>query len=355
MNLLDRYIVRAILSAVLMVMSVFLALGALYIFIDQQNDVGTGSYTTLSALWYTLLNLPQQAYELLPITALIGSLLGLGSLARGSELTVVRAAGVSVAHLAGIALMAGLVLIGVEVILGEFLAPPLEQTARLQKAFSKLSDVGFGAGTGAWVRDGDLMLNVAGQSGERQFGSTQSFELSPQHRLLAIGHANRATAGAKGKWLLSGYSESRFADETVMARQGGQRILESNVTAGFLGLAIENPDQLTSRALWKLIRYFHANSLDAREYEFAFWSRIARTVAIAFSVLLAIPFVLGSMRSAGAGTRMLMGLVLGIAFFLLQKLIESGTVVFALNPFALAWFPTALLSAVTLTLLTRTR
>ena len=49
-------------------------------------------------------------------------------------------------------------------------------------------------------------------------------------------------------------------------------------------------------------------------------------------MLLAIPFVLGSLRSAGAGTRMLMGLVLGIAFFLLQRLIESGTVVFNLDP-----------------------
>ena len=52
--------------------------------------------------------------------------------------------------------------------------------------------------------------------------------------------------------------------------------------------------------------------------------------------------MLGSLRSAGAGTRMLMGLVAGIAFFLLQRLIESGTVVFDLNPVLLAWMPTAL-------------
>ena len=83
MNLIDRYIVRAILGSVLLVMSVLLALGALFVFIDQQDDIGTGHYTAVSAVWYTLLNLPQQAYELLPITALIGSLLGLGSLARG--------------------------------------------------------------------------------------------------------------------------------------------------------------------------------------------------------------------------------------------------------------------------------
>jgi lipopolysaccharide export system permease protein len=354
-SVLDRYIVRAILGAVALVMVVVLVLGALFVFIDQQDDVGTGHYTALGAFWYTLLNLPQLAYELLPIVALIGSLLGLGSLARGSELTVVRATGVSIARLASIALLAGLLLVLFEVLLGEFLAPPLEQAAREGKAFSKLNNVSFGGGSGAWVRDGDLILNVAGQSSERQFGSMQIFELSPQHRLLSIGHAARSVAGAKGKWLLSDYTESRFDGDTVTTRPPAERVLESNVSAGFLGLAVEDPKQLTGRALWRLISYFRSNGLDTREYVFAFWSRIARTVAIAFCVLLAIPFVLGSLRSSGTGTRMLMGLLLGVGFFLLQRLIESGTIVFNLNPVVLAWLPTTLLALVTVTLLARAR
>jgi lipopolysaccharide export system permease protein len=355
MSILDRYIVRAILGAVLMVLMVMLVLGALFLFIDQQDDIGTGHYTTLGAFWYTLMNLPQLAYELLPIMALIGSLLGLGSLARGSELTVIRATGVSVGRLASMALLAGLILTLLEVLLGEFLAPPLQTAAREQKAFSKLSgSVSFGGG-GAWVRDGDLILNVAGQSSERQFGSMQIFELSPEHRLLAMGHAGHAVSGSKGKWLLSDYAESRFQDNTVTTRPAGERLLESNVSAGFLGLAVEDPKQLTGRALWRLITYFRNNSLDAREYVFAFWSRIARTVAVMFTVLLAIPFVLGSLRSAGTGARMLMGLLLGVGFFLLQRLIESGTIVYNLNPVLLAWLPTALLVLVTFALLARAR
>jgi hypothetical protein len=39
----------------------------------------------------------------------------------------------------------------------------------------------------------------------------------------------------------------------------------------------------------------------------------------------------------------------------MQRLIESSTVVFALNPVVLAWLPTALLAAVSLALLARTR
>jgi lipopolysaccharide export system permease protein len=325
MSILDRYIIRSILGSVLLVMSVLLVLGALFVFIEQQDEIGVGHYTTIDALWFTLLNLPQQAFELLPITTMIGSLLGMGSLARGSELTVIRATGVSTARIAGTALMAGLLLIGVEILLGEFLAPPLQVAAREQKAFSKLTNVSFGGGGGAWVRDGNLILNVAGQSGERQFGGMQVFELSPEHRLRAIGHAARATAGSNHRW------------------------------QGFLGLAVQDPDQLTSRALWRVIRYFQSNSLDVRAYLFAFWSRIARTLAIAFAVLLAIPFVLGPLRSAGAGTRTMMGLLLGVGFFLLQRLIESGTVVFSLNPVVLAWLPTTLLATVTLLLLARVR
>jgi lipopolysaccharide export system permease protein len=354
-SVLDRYLVRTILSAVLLVMMVFLMLGGLWVLIDQQDDIGIGHYTVWSALWYTLLNLPQQAYELLPITVLIGALIGLGSLARASELTVVRSTGVSVARIAGTTLMAAALLVGAELVLGEFLGPPLQRAAREQKAFSKLSNVSFGTGSGAWVRDGDLILNVAGQSGERQFGSMLIFELSPQHQLESVGRARRATAGSKGKWLLTDYAESRFADDTVSSSAPAQRILESNVTAGFLGLAVQDPDQLTIRALGRLISYYRSNALDAREYVFAFWSRIARTVAVAFCALLAIPFALGPLRSAGAGTRMLLGIILGVGFFLLQRLIESSTVVFALNPVLLAWLPTALLAAVSLGLLAKTR
>ncbi|MGH8298006.1 MAG: LPS export ABC transporter permease LptG [Steroidobacteraceae bacterium] len=379
MSVLDRYIVRTVLGAVALVTVVFLILGGLFVFISQQHDIGVGHYTVADAMWYTLLNLPQQVYQLLPITAVIGSLLGLGQLARGSEITVIRATGVSVARLAGTALVAAALLIAFEFAIGEFVAPQLQEAANQQKAFSQFNSVSFGGGTGAWVRDGDLILNVARQSGSRQFAGMQVFEMSPQHTLLSIGHAASATAAGHRTWMLRGYTESSFLYQSadaplaqpacgqpaaqcrpppvaqVTASAPGRKELQSNVTAGFLGLAVQDPEQLTLRSLWQLIGYFHTNSLDATQYLFAFWSKIARTVAIAFSVLLAIPLVQGSMRAAGAGTRLMLGLVIGIAFFLLQRLIESGTIVFNLDPVILAWLPTALLATVTLLLLARAR
>ena len=96
MNILDRYLYRTVLIYAAMAMAVLLTLGALFVFISQQNDIGVGSYSAGDAFLFTLLNLPQQAFELLPIGAMIGALMGLGHLASGSELVVTRASGVSV-------------------------------------------------------------------------------------------------------------------------------------------------------------------------------------------------------------------------------------------------------------------
>lgn len=354
MNILDRYIVRRILAMTALVMAVIIALAVLFTFIAEQGDTGTGHYGSLDALWFSLMSVPQQAWELLPIGALIGSLLGLGGLAGGSELTVARAAGVSVRRLALAVCIAGVLLVGVETVLGEMLAPPLQQVARQQKAFARFSNASFGGGA-AWVRDGNLILDVEQSRDGEAHGGMLIFELSNDHHLLAVGRAVHAAAGADHRWVLHGYSESRFDGDQVKASSQSVRTLASNISDQFLHLATAEPGELTSGALWSLIRYYRANSLDPKPYLFAFWSRIARTCAIVFAVLLAIPFVLGPMRSAGTGSRLLLGLLLGLGFFFLQRFIESGTIVFDLDPVLLAWLPTAILVVVTLGLLARVR
>jgi lipopolysaccharide export system permease protein len=354
MNILDRYIVGRILATTALVMAVIIGLAVLFTFIGEQGDTGTGHYGSLDAFWFSLMSVPQQAWELLPIGALIGSLLGLGGLASGSELTVARAAGVSVARLAVSVFIAGLLLVGIEVVLGELLAPPLQQVARQQKAIERFAEATFRGGS-AWVRDGNLMLDVEQSQDGEVHGGMLVFELSNDHHLQAVGRAARALPGTDRHWVLRDYAESRFSGDQVKASSQGVRSLDSNISGQFLNLAMSAPGELATGALWKLIGYYRANSLDPKPYLFAFWSRIARTGAIAFAVLLAIPFVLGPMRSAGTGSRLLVGLLLGLGFFFMQRFIESGTIVFDLDPVLLAWLPTSILIIVTLGLLTRVR
>lgn len=354
-GVLDRYILRSVLSAVLMVVLVLVSLGGLFLFIGQQDDIGVGSYGAADAIVFVALNIPQQIWELLPISALIGALLGLGNLARGSELIVLRAAGLSVWRIARPVALAGVLLVLLAVLLGETLGPPMQQLARQEKAFAKFADVSFAGSGDAWVRDGKLLVNVERQIGESRFGGMMIYEINDDGRLVAIGRAVSARGNAQGGWALEQYSETRFVGDRTQSSRSPRHALSSGVSAEFLGVAAASPDQLPTAALWKMLRHLESNGLDSREALFAFWSRISRTTATLFAVLLAVPFVFGSLRSSGAGVRVALGLVLGIGFFLLQRMLESGAVVFRGDPVLLAWVPTLLMASAAFVLISRTR
>jgi lipopolysaccharide export system permease protein len=354
-NLIDRYLIRSVLGGVLVVMAVLLTLGALFLFAGQQDDIGVGSYSALDAFWFVLLNVPQQVYEMMPIGVLIGSLLGLGALARGSELTVLRAAGVSVWRVAGSVAMAGALLIVLAVLCGEFLAPPLQAMAKQQKLLSKFSTITFAGRAGPWVRDGNLLINVTQQSGSAEFAGMLIFELDDDHQLQSVASASTASIQPDGGWRLSHYASTKFGEKRIESELQESRSFHSTVGGDFLALTVSAPRQLDTRKLWGLIGHLRENSLDSSEQEFAFWSRIARTSAIVFAALLAVPFVFGNLRSAGAGARTLLGVLIGVSFFLVQRMLESGAVVFDASPVVLAWFPTALLASAALVLIARTR
>jgi lipopolysaccharide export system permease protein len=354
-NLIDRYLIRAVLGGSLVVMGVLLTLGALFLFANQQDDIGVGTYTALDAFWFVLLNIPQQVYELMPIGVLIGSLLGLGALARGSELTVLRAAGISVWRIAGSVAMAGVLLIFVAVLCGEFLAPPLQAMAKQQKLLSKFSTITFAGRSGPWIRDGDLLIHVAQQSAAGEFAGMVIFELSDDHALKSVATASTARVQPDNSWKLSHYASTMFGGDRIESQLQESRDFKSSVGGDFLSLTVSAPRQLETRVLWGLIRHLQENALDSSEQEFAFWSRIARTTAILFAALLAVPFVFGSLRASGSGARTLLGVLIGVTFFLIQRLTESGAVVFDASPLVLAWMPTALLAAAALGFIARTR
>ena len=140
MGVLARYIVRTVLGYTALVMLVLTALGALFMFIGQQDDIGTGEYTATQALLFVGLNLPGYLVQLLPVAALIGALLGLGNLARGSELVVRRASGVTTARFCAWLCTAGIVLAALMFVVGEYVAPPLGQYARQMKVFAKYDE-----------------------------------------------------------------------------------------------------------------------------------------------------------------------------------------------------------------------
>jgi lipopolysaccharide export system permease protein len=354
-NILDRYLYRTVLIYTAMAMAVLLTLGALFVFISQQGDIGTGSYSAGDAFLFTMLNLPQQAFELLPIGALIGALMGLGNLAAASELVVTRASGVSVWRIAWPVGAAGLTLALVMYGIGEYAAPPLAQFAKREKTTDKLADVSFAGLRSAWVKDGNLMLRVQTGEVDQAFGGVSLFQLDGPTKLRSIQRAARISVADPGRWRLHNVATSRFGDDHVTGGMVGETTMQSTVNPEFLGLAATDPQMLTLRGLASYIDHLRRNSLDTAFFEIGYWSRIARVFAVIVVTLLALPFVFGPLRTTGAGTRTVIGVMLGVVFFLVTRTIENGGQLFGLNPALVGWLPTAAIALCTLIAISRTR
>jgi lipopolysaccharide export system permease protein len=355
MKLIDRYLARTVLLHTLMVMAVLLALMSLVTFINQQDDIGEGSYQVADAFLVTLLLLPQQAYQLLPIGALIGAITGLGALARDSELTVLRAAGVSVARIAGSAAMAGAVVAAALWLIGEYLAPPADLYARQYKIFSRYAQLEIAGSRSAWVREGSWFINVRQQAAENLFGGVYLFELGPDRHLQLVGRAETARQDPDDRWVLSNYAETRLAGDHVETRSARREVTGAKFNAEFLGLAVTEPSSLPLRDLYAYRKHLEANNLDTRAWEIAFWSRVARLVAAVVVCVFAVPFAFGPLRSAGAGARTVLGIMAGVLFILLTQTLENSGQVYDLNPLLVAWGPTLLMAAVAAAAIWRTR
>jgi lipopolysaccharide export system permease protein len=355
MTVLARYVVRAVIGYTLLVTLVLLILNGLYLLITQQDEIGTGSYTALSALIYVGLRLPQSSFDMLPIASLIGALLALGNLARSMELVVIRAAGVSVARISTWVFTAGLLLMAMTWTLGEYVAPPLEQYAREMKTFQKFRDYSMAGDRGAWAKDGDTIFAVQRQSAENSYGGVYVFHFTPQKRLASVGHANNASIDARNRWELTGYRESRFQDERVVPSREPSTSLETNLSSEFLGLASVKPEVMPVTGLISYAQHLKRNGLDARTVETALWARIARTLAVAIIVVLAVPFAFGPMRSTGTGARTVVGIMIGVLFLLVARLMDSSGAIFDLPPFVVGWSPTILLALITTIAVSRVR
>ena len=354
MGILSSYLMRSILASTMLVLLVLLALAGLFEFISQLEDT-QGDYGIPQALLFSILRLPQLSFEMLPIAALIGSLLGLGGLANNSELVVMRTAGLSVTRLAGMVAISGAVLMIFTGVVGEFIGPSLDYFARTMRDEGRYGQQDRDIGNAAWVKDGPVILNLERINSEFEFGALYMFRFNPDNTLKSIARAENSGIDDNDKWILQNFRETRFRDDGVQVVESSLAVESFDVNAELLGITLVKPVSLSARGLLSYVNYLRKNDLSAERYETELWSRISKTATVIVMPVLALAFVFGSLRSAGSGSRLLIGVLIGLGYFLASEMIANSGQVFNLNPAVVTWLPSLALVVVTAFALSKVR
>lgn len=353
MKILDKYIGKFIIVGVLSVLTVLVALVAMIDFTSESDYIGQKQYTVWHAIGYVLLRMPQKIYELFPMISLLGTMLGLGTLANNSELVVIRAAGITTIQLVISIMKTAVILIVIALFIGEVVAPPAVQYAKLKRVTAMDSQVSLNTDYGLWARDGDTFINVRRVETDGRLTGITLYRFSALNELLAITKAKHAKHDGTS-WQLYKVTITS-TDKNLQVKKHGKLPWPTLLSPDLVNVVSVSPENLAIWNLQSYISYLEENSLDTSLYKLSFWGKIFMPLTIAAMVLIAIPFVLGSLRHVGVGQRVLIGFLGGLVFYLINRLSGQMGIVYGLPPFISASAPTLIVLITSLYFLKRIR
>lgn len=354
MKILDRYLATNIISATLVVLLTLIGLAIFISLVREIRDIGTGSYGVLSSLEYVLFDLPQEVYNFFPVAALLGVLLGLGVLANHSELIVMRASGVSLAHISWAVIKAAIFLLIFATIIGEWLGPLAEHSAESRKELLTSSGQALKTGGGTWIRDGQNFLYIHTVYNSKHLEGVSRYEFDQQRNLITASYAKTGDY-ENGAWLMHDVVSSHITPTHVTSEKIPAISWHLTVNPSLLRISAVDPDEMSLLQLHAYIRYLNGNNLNSSSYALAFWQRILQPLATLVMVWLAIPFIFGSLRSMSIGLRIIIGSTVGFCFYILNQFFGPFSIVYQWPPFLAALLPTLLFALAAFLLQRRVR
>jgi lipopolysaccharide export system permease protein len=340
MRRLRGYIFSTVLMAILLVLLIITGVDVLASLIDQREDI-TDSYGIVQILTYVLLGVPGRLFIYLPFASLIGCLAGLGVLANSSELTVMRAAGVSIARILWYALRPALLLIVIGLAMEQWLVPPAKQFAESYRSLALHEDGGGISKYGLWHREGSNFIHFNAVEPNGVLYGVAIYEFAPDSTMRRAAYAQRAIYNNQ-TWILEDLRETRFLGEQNEQSFFESKVWETELSPQLLNVLILEPMDLAMTDLWRYANYLNSQELSAQEYFLAFWTKLLQPLAVVSLVLLAGVTIFGPLREATMGFRVTIGVVIGIAFRTFQDMLGPASLVFGFSPLLAAALPIVL-------------
>jgi len=339
----QRYLMRETLQAILLVLLAFVVLFGFFDFVEEVRGVGRGRYDIWVAFGTVLFSLPGLVYELIPVACLIGTLYALATLARHSEITVLRASGLATRNLLGTLYRVAALLALATFLLGEVLVPVSDRLGQELKAGAM--DKSFaqqGFISGIWVKDGRDFINIRNAVSESFLEDVRIYSFDGTGALTSVVDARTAAFADRGGWLMSEVVKTSIDGERASVERRQSDVWNSSITPSLLSALVIAPERMSLFDLFNYTRHLSGNRQNTERYEIAIWKKLFYPLASLVMVTLALPFGYAHDRVGGVSLKIFGGVMLGIAFYALNGLFSNLGVINAWPPMASAAAPATL-------------
>ncbi len=349
------YIGRHFFTAI---MSTFILCSLLIFMIDFVELLRqAGKYGSVSALllaWLSLLRLPAYTEFLLAFAILVGSISALLVLSRRSELSVMRAGGMSVWQF----LRPGIIVVFVMGVFAVTIYNPMAAAARdhAEKLFAQA----FGRDANLLrVKSGDSWLRQDGMDGESVINAVHAanrgltltgvtvFAYRPDGTFLERIDAARADL-ENGYWKLT---DAWVAGADTEPKKYQTYLVSTYLTPERVQDALGTVISISFWDLPGLIEVAEQAKLSSSRLRIQYQLLLSRPLLCIAMVLLAATVSLRSFRSGGIQTMIILGMVGGLGFFLSAEVSRQIGAAGLVPPWAAVWLPVVLVMMISLTVL----
>lgn len=323
MRTLRRYLAAEIMVATGLVVVALVMLFSFFDLVEEMKDLGRGGYQLKHIVVHVLLRAPTHVYEVFPIAALIGTLFALTQLVASSEYTVIRTSGVSLVRLNGALVAIGLSFAVVTFVFGEFIGPPAEQFAQRTRSLAIAGIVAQEFRSGLWVKDGYNFVNVGEVTPQSELKNIRIYEFDKDYRLRTLSLAETGKYVKDRMWSLNEVVTTTFEGQRTRVRHIPELQWYSVLEPQILSMLLVRPDRMSAWSLWSYSQHLRENRQRALQYEIALWTKLMYPLAVLVMMILALPFASFQKRQGGVGGRIVAGIMLGLGFYMMNRLFAS--------------------------------
>ena len=341
---LYRYVAREFLKILSLSLSSLILIYVVVVFLQKMTSIGKYQAPFYLVFEYLLYKLPEVAFQwTLPYAVLLSIVLTLGSLSRHSEITALKAGGISLYRIT-LPLFLIVFFISVANFLGnEYFVPYTYQKSRYvwDVKIKKEKPTSFFKNFKIWYRSDNRIFNI--QLLDPQNRILQGFtlyQLDDQFRCIQRIDA-REVRWVNGEWeLYEGALRTFGEDGSLQMAPFKEMKFPLRETWESFQKTEREPQEMSYSELRTYVQRIQAAGYNATRYLVALHSKLSLPLLNLIMVLIGIPFALGTSRSGGValsiGISVMIGFVFGVTYYVFLSVGMTGV----LPPVLSAWTPT---------------
>ena len=332
-RIVAKHVTTTTVLAMLGATVILTGLQVLFTYLGELSSLKEG-YGAVAALKYVLWSAPKVLYEILPISALIGAVLGLGVLASNSELIVMRASGISLWRIVGWVVRSALILVILAFALSEWVIPYTNEQANSVKKHRTVAELG--SVKGYWTREGQRFIYIDYANSEGQLKGVETLDLDDNYNLRQTITAEQGQFISNGRWDLKDSKQINILkDGNANVESQANLPLSMALQPKYVHMVTMDPNDLSPSQLISITNYMHEYSQVPKTYQLAFWQKMATPFSLIALVVVACSFIFGPLRQQSMGFRLVIALFTGLIFYYLQDFFGYASLVYSPSP---AWF-----------------